>query len=120
MEIRKYEEDVFTNFRFELERNFRELRNINDPNEIKIKKENILHELNEVQVDKISKTLKEINRKKLTDAILLIGGLIGASQTGGISLLASAVALAKGYKDFKEYSEKVKENPSYLLWTIQK
>jgi hypothetical protein len=120
MEIRKFEADVFTNFRFELERNFRELRNLNEPNEIKIRKENILHELNDVQGGKISKTLKEINRKKIIDAVLLLGGLIAASQTGGFSLLASAVALGKGYKDFKEYSEKVKENPSYLLWTIQK
>jgi len=120
MEIRKYEEEVFTNFRIELEKQFRELRGISDPQELELRKENIFHELNKVQGNIIANKMKSINRKKAIDSILLIGGLAAAVQTGGISLLASALALGKGYKNFMDYNEKVKENPSYLLWKIQK
>jgi hypothetical protein len=120
MEIRKYEEDVFTNFRIELEKQFRELRLVTDSNELQIRRENIVHELNDVQVFKIQNKMKSINRNKFIDSVLMVGGLAGAVQTGGLSLLASALALGKGYKDFKDYTDNVKENPSYLLWKIQK
>jgi hypothetical protein len=120
MEIRKYEDDVFTNFRLELERQFREIRLVKDRKEIEIRKENILHELNDVQVRKINAKFRSINRKKLFDAVLMIGGLAGSFQTGGLSLLASALALGKGYKDVCDYYDEVKENPSYLLWKVQK
>jgi hypothetical protein len=119
MEIRKYEEDVFTNFRIELEKRFRELRTVKDPKELELRKENIIHELNDVQVQRISRKIKSINRNKAIDSILFLGGLAGAIQTGGISLLSTAIALGKGYKDFNDYNEKIRENPSYLLWKIQ-
>ena len=45
MTIRTYEAEIFTNFRIELERQFRELRTIKDPKEIMIRQENIIHEL---------------------------------------------------------------------------
>ena len=120
MAIRTHEEDVFTNFRLELERHFRDLRGISNPEELKRAKENIMHELNEVQVNNINQQIKSVARNMKIDAALMTGGLVASALTGGLSLIASAVAIGKGYKDFRDYQDKVKQNPSYLLWKVQK
>ena len=62
---------------------------------------------------------KELADMKI-DAALMTGGLVASALTGGLSLIASAVAIGKGYKDFRDYQDKVKQNPSYLLWKVQK
>ena len=118
MTIRTFEADMFTSFRMELERQFRELRTVSDPKEIKLRQENILHELGDVQVKKISQKLDSLRRKSFTDAVLLIGGLVGTVQTAGWSLLASALATVSGYKSYREYKDNLSENPSYLLWKV--
>ncbi|UTF96836.1 hypothetical protein [Elizabethkingia anophelis] len=120
MTVREMESDVFTNFRIELEKHFRELRLLSDPKIIKQKTENIFHELNEVQVQKIKQKIDYINKQVFVNSLVGIGGLAGGFSTGGFSLLATALALGKGYKDYVDYKEKVKENPSYLLWKIRK
>lgn len=120
MTIREYDADVFTNFRLELERNFRELRTIDDPALIKQQTENIFHELNDVQVQKIKQKIEHINKQIVIDSLVTLGGLAGSFSTGGFSLLATALALGKGYKDYTDYKEKIKDNPSYLLWKVKK
>jgi hypothetical protein len=118
MTIRTYEADVFTNFRIELEREFRELRTVTDPKEIKMRQENIIHELGTVQVKKINQKLDSLKRKGFSDALILMGGIAGTVQTAGWSLLASAVATASGYKTYREYKDNLVRNPSYLLWKV--
>jgi len=120
MTIRTYEADIFTNFRIELERQFRELRTVTDPKEIQMRQENIIHELGYVQVRKINQKLNSLKRKGFADALILVGGLAGTVQTAGWSLLASALATASGYKSYREYKDKLVENPSYLLWKVLK
>jgi hypothetical protein len=120
MDVRTYEEDVFTNFRLELERQFRELRTVSDPIELKARQENIVHELNDVGVKKIQEKLDSLKRKGFFDAAILVGGLAGSVQTAGWSLLASANAVAQGYRSYLEYKSGIKENPSYLLWKVLK
>jgi hypothetical protein len=80
----------------------------------------VFHELNEVQVQKIRQKVDYVNKQVFVNSLIGIGGLAGSFSTGGFSLLATALALGKGYKDFVDYKEKVKENPSYLLWKIKK
>jgi hypothetical protein len=120
MSIRKFEADTFTNFRIELERQFRELRTITDPKEIRLRQENIIHELSDVQVKKINQKLNSLKKKGFADAILLVGGLAATVQTAGWSLLASALATVYGYKSYREYKDNLTENPSYLLWKVMK
>jgi hypothetical protein len=120
MKIRTFEADVFTNFRTELERQFRELRTVSDPYEIKLRQENIIHELADVQVKKINQKLSSLKRKGFVDATLLLGGLMGTVQTAGWSLLASALATFTGYKTYQDYKDNLIENPSYLLWKVLK
>jgi hypothetical protein len=120
MTIRNFEADTFTNFRTELEKQFRELRTVSDPKEIKLRHENIIHELGNVQVKKIDQKLKSLKRKGFVDGALLLGGLAGTIQTAGWSLLASALATVSGYKSYQEYKDSLLENPSYLLWKVIK
>ncbi len=120
MDIRDFDADTFTNFRLELERNFRDLRSITDPQELKIRKENIIHELNDVQTTKIDMKMRDLSKQVAINSTLLLGGLAGSIQTSGFSLLASGLAIGKGIKDYHEYKKKVKDNPSYLLWRVKK
>lgn len=120
MTIRTLEADTFTNFRTELERQFRELRYIKDPYEIKLRKENIIHELADVQVRKINQKFDSLKRKGIGDATLLVGGLVGTVQTAGWSLIASALSAISGYKSYQEYRDSLTDNPSYLLWQVLK
>lgn len=120
MTIRTYEADVFTNFRKELERQFRELRSLTDLKDIKIAEENIIHEISDVQVLKINQKFESLKRKGIIDASLLLGGLLGSIQTAGWSLLASATAVVSGYKDYNDYKENLRDNPSFLLWKVLK
>ncbi|MCT4636582.1 MAG: hypothetical protein N4A72_02645 [Bacteroidales bacterium] len=120
MSIRELDSDIFTNFRIELEKHFRELRSLEDPMLIEQKTENIFHELYDVQIQKIKQKINHINKQVATNSLIAFGGLAGSFSTGGYSLLATALALGKGYKDYVDYREKVKENPSYLLWKIRK
>lgn len=118
MSIRTNEADTFTNFRIELERQLRELRTVTDPQEIKLRQENIIHELGNVQVRKINQKFDSLKRKGFADGLILLGGLAGTVQTAGWSLLASALATVSGYKSYQEYKDKLVENPSYLLWKV--
>ncbi|HIX96499.1 MAG TPA: hypothetical protein H9975_03285 [Candidatus Alistipes avistercoris] len=119
MMVREYDADVFTNFRLELERNFRELRILDDPVLIKQKTENIFHELYDVQLQKIKQKIEHLHKQVFVNSLIALGGLAGGFATGGFSLLATAIALGKGYKDYNDYKENVKENPSYLLWLVK-
>lgn len=118
MQVREGDSEVFTNFRVELEKHFRELRSIHDPIIMKQKVENIFHELNDVQVRKVQQKIKHINKQTFISTSIALGGLIGSIPTGGYSLGATLLAMVKGYKDYNEYIEKVKEQPAYFLWKI--
>lgn len=119
MQVRKYEANVFTNYRLALEQEFRELRLITDPVELEKRKENAIHELHEVQFEKIKQTINDIPRKMIVNATIGIGGLAAASATG-LSLFATVAAMAKGYSDYQEYKSKALNNPAYLLWKTRK
>lgn len=120
MQIRTFEQDTFTNFRIELERNFRELRMSKDPYEIKLIQENILHELAVVQVNKIDEKFRSLKRKGMFDAAILVAGLATSVQTAGWSLLASASAMVHGGRVIADLKSEMRENPSYLLWKVLK
>lgn len=119
MQVRENDADVFASFRLELEKQFRELRSVTDPKILKQKAENIFHELNEVQVQKINRKLNHIHKQIFVNSAIAIGGLIGTIPTGGYSLAGTAIAMAKGYKDYNEYIEKVREHPAYFLWKVK-
>lgn len=123
MEIRMYYGEEFQNFRLYLDRQFRDLRLVKDPNELKLKAENALHELNDVQIQAINQKVGQIRKSAAFDAVVLVGGLLAAVQTGPWSiagLAATATAAARGYKPFLDYSSQVKQNPAFFLWQALK
>lgn len=120
MEIRTNEVDLLNNFRTELDKQIIELRAIKDLKEIQQRKEYIIREISNVQIKKIDEKLNRIKKNIFMDAILTIGGLAGTVQTSGWSLLSVALATISGFKTYKEYKEKITENPYYLLWKVLK
>ncbi|MCI0489653.1 MAG: hypothetical protein L0229_23950 [Blastocatellia bacterium] len=120
MKIRTDEGEAFQSFRLELDKQLRDLRLIKDSEQVRIKAENILHELGQVQVHQIDRKLKQLKKQGLASAIIIFGGLLGAIQTGGWSLVTTAVALATGYRSFSEYESQVKQNPVFFLWKVLK
>lgn len=123
MDIRAGEADTFTNFRLEIEKHFRELRTITDPAQINLKIDNIFHELNEVQVQKIQQKFQHLKKQTLRNSVIAVGGLVGMIAATGSLFATMAAVLGVGgkvYKDYKDYEEKLTENPAYLLWKIRK
>jgi hypothetical protein len=120
MSIRLSDGEEFQNFRLHLDKEFRELRLIEDPNELRIKAENVLHELSIVQIQAIGQKMKQIKKVRIFDAVILVGGLLASIQTGtgSIAGLSAAVAAASGYKPFVDYSNQVRQNPAFFLWKV--
>ena len=120
MNVRMEYGDEFQNFRLNLEKHLREFRLIRSPDELKIKVDNALHEIYEVQVSQINSRLKQIKRTALiADSVILLGSLIGAFQTGGgtIPALAGiAATVARGVKPFFEYENQIRQNPAFFIW----
>lgn len=119
MDVRSNEGDVFGSFRLELEKGFRELRTLKDESQVKAKAENIFHELNDVQGQKIRRKVNHLVKQGAINGTIATAGLLASFSTGGLSLFATLIALAKGYKDYQEYNEKVAENPAYFLWKVK-
>lgn len=120
MEIRSSDGEAFSLFRGAFDAKFRELRTVKDPNEIKIKVENAIHELTETQVGLLEAKMKTLQKKALAESTLVALGLAGAVQTAGWSVLASAIAAAQGLKTYSDYRAAVKDNPAYYLLSLKR
>ena len=119
LEIRKNDGEAFNNFRINLDKHLRELRATEDITLLEKQFENAIHEITEVQLNDVNLKINHLKKQMKIDTGIMLGGLISAIQTSGFSLLASAIALAKGYKDWNEYYEKVKNHPAYFLWKVK-
>ncbi len=119
MSIRN-QEQIFENFRIDLEKQFRELRLISDPTELAKRQENIMHELGTVRIQEIDQKLKSLRSKGLSELLISMGGLAGIVQTSGWSLLAASVATVQGFKTYSEYKNSIRQNPSFFLWKVLK
>lgn len=119
LNLRQKDGEVFENFRIELERQLRELRTITDRAELQIKMENLSHELTEVQINQINKTIAKIKSGMFADALILVGGLATTIQGNGFGVLALVYALEKGYKTYQDYINNIKENPAFFLWKLK-
>jgi hypothetical protein len=116
MRIRLEDGEAFYNFRNELDRLFRELRLVTDPRELKMKTENAWHEISNIQVANINQKVRHLESQLKLSIAIGAAGLFGAVQTGGFSLIASAIAIAQGYNSYKDYRFQRQQNPSFFLW----
>jgi hypothetical protein len=116
MRVRQEEGEAFENFRTELDKQLRDLRTIDDPKQARIKAENALHELSEVQIREINNKVASLKEKAIVTAGVAATGLVAAVQTGGLSLLATAVAALKGAEVVLDYRKEIKRHPAFFLW----
>lgn len=116
MRVRAHDGEAFRLFRRELERRFRALRTETDPEILKIKAENAVHELSGVQVEEIRQKIRSLQKTALADIVVAAVGLSATVLTSGLSIAATAMALANGMRSYSEYRKQVRENPSFFLW----
>jgi hypothetical protein len=120
MKIRQEEGEAFQSFRLELDKHLRELRLVKDPEALKVKAENVMHELSEVQVNQINQKLTYLRKRFLAEAMIAAGTLLGAVQSGGMILPVALLAAFQSYKSLAEYQGQKKENPAFFLWKVLK
>jgi hypothetical protein len=119
MSIRQNDGEEFAVFRRELEKNFRSLRSEQDYEILKSKVKDISHEMKEVQLTSLDTKMKNLKKGVLSNILLGTAGFVGSFATSGATLLASAVAGINGYKNYVDYQQKIRENPSFFLWKIR-
>jgi hypothetical protein len=119
LRIRKNEES-FMIFRGALEKIFAELRLENNDETIRLKAENAMHEFSEVQLPQVNSKIKQLRVKAFAEAGLGLAGFAGSVATGGVSLLATGVALAQLMKTCAEYKKEMVVNPAYFLWRVSR
>jgi hypothetical protein len=121
MKIRSDEGEAFESFRKELDKQLREMRQISDPETLKKKMEDVVHELSEVQVPHMTRKLTSLKKQFFAEAGIMAGGLYGAIQTGGWTIPVAVLAAFQGYRSIVEYRAQTKENPAFFLWkTLRK
>lgn len=120
MKVRTDEGEAFENFRVELDKQLRDLKLVSDPETLRIKTENVVHELMEVQVRQIDQKLASLKKKMFSEASVTAVGLAGAIQSSGLTLPIALLAALQGYKSLAEYQAQKKENPAFFLWKVLK
>ncbi|MDL2140654.1 hypothetical protein O9431_02610 [Proteus mirabilis] len=119
MSIRNNDGEAFQSFRSELERGLRQARHESDPSRVRAIIEDTQHELFEVQMSQIAPQVSHIKKTHLTEVAIATAGLGLSVLTGGTSLLATAIAVAHGYKSHSDYKSKVTANPCHFLWNVK-
>lgn len=120
MKVRREDGEAFQSFRLELDKQLRDLRLIEDPETLRVRTENVLHELGEVQAHQINQKVAYLKKRIFAEVAVAAGSLMGAVQSGGLTLPVALLAAFQGYKSFAEYQRQKKENPAFFLWKVLK
>lgn len=120
MKIRSEDGEAFENFRVEMDKQLRDLRQVDDPETLRIKTDNVVHELTEVQVRQIDRKIAFLKEKFFAETVLAAASLSVAIQSGGWTLPVALMAAFQGYKSLTEYRRQKKENPAFFLWKVLK
>ncbi|MGK3981497.1 hypothetical protein WME99_00560 [Sorangium sp. So ce136] len=124
MRVRSVDGEAFKHFRYALERGFRELRLEDDPDKLRIKRDNLVHELTDLRIREIDSQIRSLKKSALADlsvTLAVLGGAFFTSGSAGVAtLLATAVAAFRGYKTVEDYRRQVKTNPAFFLWKARR
>ena len=110
------DEEAFHRFRLQLEKHFRELRLEVDPEKRRLKTENAMHELLEIQRTEVDSAIRRLKKKGVLTGLGALATLAAATATSGVSLMATLVAGYTGLKTIEEYRVSAKDSPAYFLW----
>lgn len=119
MRIRNEDGEAFERFRLELDVKLRELRAVDDPDEARVKAENAIHELTEVQVHDVKAKMASVKEKAALMAVMATVGFLAAVQTAGWSLLSVAAAAMTGAQAGLDYRKDVKRHPAFFMWKLK-
>jgi hypothetical protein len=120
MRVRMDEGEAFENFRLELDSKLAELRLETDPDRLKAKTENVMHQLMDVQVRHIDQKVSSLKKQILSEAVITAVSLVGAVQSSGFTLPIALLAAFHGYKSISQYQSQKRENPAFFLWKVLK
>lgn len=118
MRVRSQDGQAFENFRLELDKHLKELRLVKDPDVLKTKTENVMHELAEIQIHRLDENIGSLKKKFFAEAAVVAASLYGAVQSGGLTLPLALLAAFQGYKALTEYQRQRNQNPAFFLWRV--
>jgi hypothetical protein len=118
MDIRVSDGEAFQDFRIALEKQFRELQLTTDADELRLKAGHAVHELTEVQLRAVTTQVRRLAENSALDGVIGAAGLGASFLTGGLSLVATAIAGARGLRSWHEYQTSIRQNPAFFLWRV--
>lgn len=91
---------------------------IDDPEKLRIKTENVIHELTEVQVRQVDQNLSRLRKRMLANSAMATLSLLRAIQSGWLTLPVALLAALQGVKDYIHYQGQKNENPAFFSWKV--
>lgn len=122
LRVRQSDGEAFALFRSTLQSKLRELRMERDPERVREKSEEVMHELSETQVAQLSQKISGLKRSAFASgavAVAALAGSVAAPFSLGACLIAGGIAGANFIQKATEYYNQAKENPSYFLWRVR-
>lgn len=119
LDTRNNDGEAFENFRDNLDKGFRELRTEEDEKKLKIKRENLMHDLTTTKMNEIKTQIVSLRKKAYAEIGIAALSLTGTVQTAGLSFLPFMIASLSGFKTYEDYKRQVKLNPAYFLYKVQ-
>lgn len=114
---------AFAAFRMELERQLKDLRAEDDDERRRVKAENAVHEIVEVQRAEVDRAVRDARRAVGTSVAVAGCGLVAAVAGGPVTLtvaglMTAAGAAIKATGDVFRHVDAVHERPAYVLWKL--
>lgn len=120
MEVRINEGEAFLNFRAALQRELRELRRINDPDERRRRLEEVGHEFEVSQLTEVRAQARKAARGVVGEGALGTATMAAAFYNPNATFfLLLAAALAAGRASYNLLNE-LRAHPAYFLWQVSR
>ena len=119
MRIRS-DREAFDSLRDAWERGFSELRLEDDPERRRLKTENFVRELTELNVREAGREVARLRKTLMLGAGIAVAGVVGALFGPEASLLTTAAAVFQGLKTHNDYRKATTSNPAFLLWKLKR
>lgn len=120
MDARVNEGEAFYNFRVSLEKELRDLRQVEDREERVRRMEEVQHEFEVVQLQQVRTEIENMRRSLVGEGIVGVASMSAAflnPQTTILGLVATALATGRTALNFRN---QIKTHPAYFLWRVHR